>query len=183
MTKISERGVLYAAIFVLALVIIISRSPIARAITPTGPGLKDGSGVYLGQLLSTHYDVDGQRITYTTYLPSVDGVLQFATDQNQGGPFMNWPSDILFDESGCQGTGYVDATGIWVNPWVVIRFDSEETFKVASSTQHGVAFQSVLQQTNCIEESGELLNAHKLKPVTLPFNPNNVVLPFKITAM
>ncbi|MBP9757444.1 MAG: hypothetical protein KBD06_02480 [Candidatus Pacebacteria bacterium] len=184
MTNIKERHVLYGAIFVLALALIITRSPIAQAITPTGPGLKDGTGAYLGQVLSAQYDVSDSRIMYTTYLPAADGILQFATDNSQGGAFTNYPDEVLYNEIDCTGTAYVRTDGIWINPWIVARFDSGETFKVASSTQF-VDIVSIYQNFGggCTNTEQATYSVHKLKPVTLPFELNSIVLPYKITAM
>jgi hypothetical protein len=187
-----ERHVLYGVLFIVGAMVVTGWSPVARAITPTGPGLQDGNGVYLGQLLSVNYGSDpfggnAPEITYSTYLPDVDGIMQFKT-YREGGPtlFSNVPQKIYFKQADCTGTAYVsfDSNDPWIHPWIVEGSMDQTTwliFKVASSSLANISVQSYMQPFSCVNEAATLTTGYKLKPITLPFDPNTVALPYKIT--
>ncbi|MEN9413253.1 MAG: hypothetical protein RLZZ342_340 [Candidatus Parcubacteria bacterium] len=174
-----ERYMFYAAVLVFGAAIITSHSSIARAITPTGPGLEDGSGTYLGQLLGTNYDEGVQHIHYVIYVPSIDGIVQL--DSN--GRFENIPDQVLYEFPGCTGKAYVYANPNqpWINPWIVAPNGGNTFYKVASSTMVTQVESVQSNQQDCQDTGGVTYNLHRLRPVTLPFDPNTVTLPYKIT--
>lgn len=181
-----EKTVLYGIMFALGLGIITGWSPMARAITPTGPGLEDRNGVYMGQLLSVHHSASDQTISYTTYLPAVNGILQFDTSTSNGSPlFTNTPVEILHNQPDCAGGSFIyndDSSAQWIHPWIVSNQSGNLFFKVSSSTI-SVNIDSIEQAGGACTNLGAPINysVRRLNPITLPFDPNAVVLPYKIT--
>jgi hypothetical protein len=180
--------------YVLIVVAIVVAGALGGLVSQTsaaGPakvyGLYDANNVYLGDIIGVTQGVVGTLntspspgVSYTTYLPSINGILQFSRPSGDL-TYAAIPESIMYATADCSGTPYLNADDgaiPWTNPWI-IKFDGN-TYAIAktfSSATVGSRY-NVVDSTCHIESGGGRLFA--LTPVTLPFNINAVTLPFSV---
>jgi hypothetical protein len=155
------------------------------AVQPHPYGLFDGNGTYLGDIIGTQYFAHyGSGIPnssyYTTYLPSIDGILQFRYNSVGEVVIDSVPEEVRYQFPDCAGRLYITSQGVtpFTSPWIVKVLN--QTYRV-SAVATGANTESLNNGdgTFCQNVSTSV-SSYELTPVTLPFNQNTVVPPFKI---
>ena len=151
--------------------------------------LVDANGTELGTLVGASLDSfsfgNGGAPSYTTYVSSADGLLQFGRRSSgtelllEGGRDF----DVFYSQEDCQGQVYVDSNASeFLDPLWVIEVDGN-TYKMSSSSQTLTLASSRLGVDGgsvCHNNSVPENLFHQFIPVTLPFNINTVAKPFSI---
>ena len=151
--------------------------------------LYDANGIFLGDLVDAGIN-DSADSNYSSYLPSVGGVLIF---QNDGYgdivPIGLGPTSfqIWYPGTDCSGQAYmglnpsananaIDSNFIWLNHGSAVRI-------ATSSTQVDVQSVGGNSGGGCTNQSGNPGTRYfAVLPVTLPFDLSSVIGPFKIVA-
>jgi hypothetical protein len=154
--------------------------------TPKVYGLYDANNTYLGDVVGITYgsaSAPGSGLTngisYTTYLPSLDVLVPFVKSNGSlhvGG----YPESIYYDGVDCTGSAYIntdDGAVPWTAPWIVRALGI--TYKVDAPIVNPELV-STYNYNTCVNSAGSGAGIVALIPVTLPFDPTTVALPFNV---
>jgi hypothetical protein len=138
-------------------------------------GLYDANDTFLGPIIGTN--AVGYNQQYVVGVPSLRGQLRFQVLQGQLANSAD--VDEFFDQLGCAGNSYVRIVQ-WQSPSIVTPADGF-VYTVATTSANVTAMSSIGGTSGGVCETNEFTSDfYKLTQVSLPYDPNNVALPFSI---
>lgn len=150
--------------------------------TPKVYELYDANNTYLGDVVGINYgevSLLGRAISYTTYLPSLKGLLQVNSLANDGALEFSMPETVQYDGENCTGNAYINFGGEpWFNPWILVIDGS--AYSIATSAIVLASQSQYVPNTQGCVAPNATPSLLKLTPITLPFNPDSVVPPFEL---